>query len=63
MESDAGSSGGEVRRKSSQRMDDDSSLGTYSLSVKNVREGWKMLDKEEDLQGFQGLGIGKGTIP
>ena len=51
MESDAGSSGGEVRRKSSQRMDDDSSLGTYSLSIKNVREGWKMLDKEEDLQG------------
>jgi hypothetical protein len=23
-------------------MDDDSSLGTYSLGTKNVREGWKM---------------------
>jgi hypothetical protein len=44
-------------------MDDDSSLGTYSLGSKNVWEGWKMLDKEEDLQGFQGLGIEKGTIP
>ena len=30
MESDASSSGGEVRRKPSQRMDDGSSLGTYS---------------------------------
>jgi hypothetical protein len=36
VKSDASSSGGEVRRKSSQRMDDDNSLGTYSLSIKIV---------------------------
>ena len=54
MKSDASSSGGEVRRKSSQRMDDDGSLGTYSLGIKNVRERWKMSDKEEDLQGKEG---------
>ena len=63
MKSDASSSGVEVRRKPSQRMDDDSSLGRYSLSIKIVQEGWKMMNKEEDLQGFQGLGIEKGTIP
>ena len=63
MKSDASSSGVEVRRKPSQRMDEDSSLKRFSKSIKNVQEGWKMMDKEEDFQGFQGLGIEKGTIP
>ena len=44
-------------------MDDDGSLERYSLSIKNVQEGWKMMNKEEDLQGFRRLGIEKGTIP
>ena len=58
MKSDASSSGGEVRRKPSRRMDDDSSLGTYSLGIKNVRERWEMSDKEEDLQRK-----GRGLFP
>ena len=55
MKSDASSSGGEVRRKSSQRMDDDSSLGTYSLVIKNVRERWKMSDKRRIFKESRGL--------
>ena len=58
MKSDASSSRVAVGRKSSQRTDDDSSLGTYLLGIKNVRERWKMSDKEEDLQGK-----GRGLFP
>ena len=47
MKSDASSLEEEVRQESSQRMDGDSSMGTYSLGIKNVREGWKMSDKRK----------------
>ena len=63
IKSDANSSRVEVRQKSSQRMDDDSSLKRFLKGIKNVQEGWKMVNKEGDLQGFQRLGIEKGTIP
>ena len=49
--------------KSSQRMEDDSSLERFSKGIKNVSEGWKMRNKEKDLQGFQKMSIEKGIIP
>ena len=49
--------------KSSQRMEDDSSLERFSKGIKNVPEGWKMRNKEKDLQGFQKMSIEKGIIP
>ena len=54
MKSDASSSEGELRWESSQRMDDDSSLGTCSLGIKNVREGWEMSDKRKIFKEGEG---------
>ena len=47
----------EVGCKFFRRMDDDSSLGTYSLGIKNVRERWKMSDKRRIFKER------KGSIP
>ena len=63
VKTDKNSSRVEVKQKSSQRMEDDSSLERFSKGIKNVPEGWKMRNKEKDLQGFQKMSIEKGIIP
>ena len=49
----------EVRRKSSQRMEDDSSLKRFAKVSRMFKKDGKkkMMNKEEDFQGLQRLGI------